>query len=323
MNARPLAARLSRVPLFAHTAQRWRSSSSGGGCGGQETLSDDVRWLEETDPQLAGNIKRFISTYKESLTSGAPLPKADVPAACEFVQFREFDTDGDGRVSREEFKQHGDKLFDIIDGDRDGVLLPHEFDAFKRRVCTTWMTPPSAPAATAAAAAATAVEKPDADAREKAEVSSSSEAEAAPAPTTEQLLRLSLVIGVPMVGFGFVDNFLMILCGEAIEHSLGTVMALSTLAAAGLGNMCSDVAGLGLSRFIEESAAKMGLKTPNLTVAQASMRITRSVSLAASLFGVSLGCLLGMVPLLFFASPEHKKPVELEAESPTEQVITV
>ena len=311
MSARPLAARLSRVPLFAHTARRWRSSSNSG----QETLSDDVRWLEETDPQLAGNIKRFISTYKESLTSGAPLPKADVPAACEFVHFREFDTDGDGRVSREEFKQHGDKLFDIIDGDRDGVLLPHEFDAFKRRVCTTWMTPPSAPASTATA-------EPEAGAPEKAEVSSS-EAEAAPAPTTEQLLRLSLIIGVPMVGFGFVDNFLMILCGEAIEHSLGTVMALSTLAAAGLGNMCSDVAGLGLSRFIEESAAKMGLKTPNLTVAQASMRITRSVSLAASLFGVSLGCLLGMVPLLFFASPEHKKPVESEAASPTEQVITV
>ncbi len=42
-----------------------------------------------------------------------------------------------------------------------------------------------------------------------------------------------------------------ILAGEQIEASVGVQLALSTMAAAGLGNIVSDIAGLGFADVIE------------------------------------------------------------------------
>ncbi|EGB06537.1 hypothetical protein AURANDRAFT_17721, partial [Aureococcus anophagefferens] len=60
-----------------------------------------------------------------------------------------------------------------------------------------------------------------------------------------QLRRLFVATAIPMVGFGFVDNSVMIASGEFLEVQLGALFAVSTLAAAGLGNLVSDVVGLG------------------------------------------------------------------------------
>lgn len=49
-----------------------------------------------------------------------------------------------------------------------------------------------------------------------------------------------------MIGFGFADNFIMILAGDVIDNKLGVLFGFSTLAAAGLGNLISDVAGISL-----------------------------------------------------------------------------
>jgi hypothetical protein len=68
------------------------------------------------------------------------------------------------------------------------------------------------------------------------------------------------------------DNAIMILAGEYIEMHLGAAFALSTMAAAGLGNLLSDIAGVGFSNKIENMAEKMGFKTPELTKAQQGMR---------------------------------------------------
>ena len=51
-------------------------------------------------------------------------------------------------------------------------------------------------------------------------------------PSRAQLWRLALANGVPFVGFGFADNVIMILAGDAIDASLGVKLGLSTLAAA-------------------------------------------------------------------------------------------
>jgi len=41
-------------------------------------------------------------------------------------------------------------------------------------------------------------------------------ASAVPPPTQEQLKALSLAVAVPMIGFGFADNFIMIIAGDVI-----------------------------------------------------------------------------------------------------------
>jgi hypothetical protein len=42
-----------------------------------------------------------------------------------------------------------------------------------------------------------------------------------------------IINALPFIGFGFLDNFTMIIAGDYIEHSIGIVMTISTMAAAG------------------------------------------------------------------------------------------
>lgn len=106
-------------------------------------------------------------------------------------------------------------------------------------------------------------------------------------PKWSQLGRLAGLAAVPMVGFGFADNFVMLLAGKTFElHKIVGIIAcvltgspsfsfstgdyidatlcyrlnLSTLFAAGLGNVISDVAGLATAGPIETAARKMGIK---------------------------------------------------------------
>ena len=65
-------------------------------------------------------------------------------------------------------------------------------------------------------------------------------------PTSKQLMQLALLAGVPFIGFGAVDNGVMLLAGDAIDANLGISFGVSTLAAAGLGNLVSNIAGLGV-----------------------------------------------------------------------------
>ena len=46
--------------------------------------------------------------------------------------------------------------------------------------------------------------------------------------------QLALISALPMVGFGFMDNFIMLLAGDFIDASLGFKLGLTTLCAAGL-----------------------------------------------------------------------------------------
>lgn len=77
------------------------------------------------------------------------------------------------------------------------------------------------------------------------------------------------------------------------------MFGLSTLAAAGLGNLCSDVCGLGLADYIESASEKFGLPQPNLSQAQRNLQVVRFTMAAGGVIGISIGCVVGMVPLLW------------------------
>lgn len=90
-------------------------------------------------------------------------------------------------------------------------------------------------------------------------------------------LSAFLVNGVPFVGFGFLDNFFMIIAGDYIEGSIGVYFTLSTMAAAALGNTISDVFGLGLAHYVEQFCFLIGIEAPDLTPTQQNMPITQRV----------------------------------------------
>lgn len=96
---------------------------------------------------------------------------------------------------------------------------------------------------------------------------------AAPATVSLQDLQyVALQVGLPFIGFGFVDNAIMILAGDYIDLTLGVTLGISSMAAAALGNTISDIAGLGLGNVVEDMCARLGLPTPVLTQEQVRRR---------------------------------------------------
>jgi hypothetical protein len=66
------------------------------------------------------------------------------------------------------------------------------------------------------------------------------------------LCRLVFIASaIPFIGFGFLDNFIMLVAGEEIDSAFGVRLGLSTLASAGLGNLVADVIGVGAANGIE------------------------------------------------------------------------
>jgi len=125
-------------------------------------------------------------------------------------------------------------------------------------------------------------------------------------PSREQLMQVAILAGVPFIGFGAVDNGVMILAGDAIDNSLGVYLGLSTLAAAGLGNLVSNLLGIGTGGLVEDAVRKLGIQDPGLSPAQSRMRSTKLVTLAATAVGLTIGCTLGL-GVLFFKSDEKEE----------------
>ncbi|CAF1323170.1 unnamed protein product [Adineta steineri] len=142
-------------------------------------------------------------------------------------------------------------------------------------------------------------------------------------PTTDtnqilssQLFVVFLETGLPYIGFGFVDNFVMLVAGETIETFFGAALCLSTMAAAGLGNAVSDVMGIGLADRIERTCGRFlalfGMSTPKLTTNQWASRSVHITQLMSKIICIFVGCLLGMCPLLFRDASSNKKKLTKE-----------
>ncbi|XP_075938502.1 transmembrane protein 65-like [Anarhichas minor] len=141
--------------------------------------------------------------------------------------------------------------------------------------------------------------------------SSSSSQTLEPSPLTSDQIRYILFHNaVPFVGFGFLDNAIMIAAGTQIELSIGVTLGISTMAAAAWGNLVSDLAGLGLAGYVEALASKLGMQGPDLTAKQVDMWQTRVSSHMGKAIGVTIGCILGMFPLFFLDDEKEKEKKE-------------
>ena len=112
-----------------------------------------------------------------------------------------------------------------------------------------------------------------------------------------------------MTVFGFIDNFIMITAGDYIDPMLANAMGTSTMFAAGMGNMISDMAGEEGGSTIDRVLEKAGLDI--LDVSDEQMEVApgwmRFMDKKAGTFGVAIGCLLGMIPLAFMEGQERKQ----------------
>jgi tRNA-specific adenosine deaminase 1 len=133
-----------------------------------------------------------------------------------------------------------------------------------------------------------------------------------PEPTYEQLRLVALNNAIPFVGFGIMDNSILIIAGDAIDTSLGVVLGISTMCAAAIGNIVSDVAGIMLGTVVEDMAAQLNMPTANLTAAQRQLRSVRFANQLGCGVGLVIGCIIGMFPLLWM-DPNKVKVKKQEA----------
>ncbi|ETW60830.1 hypothetical protein PFMC_03529 [Plasmodium falciparum CAMP/Malaysia] len=89
------------------------------------------------------------------------------------------------------------------------------------------------------------------------------------------LLLVALSGCIPFICFGFVDNSFMIISGDLFDSSFCTYLGFSTMAAAGLGNLTSDVLGIFIGGYIEKIIVYIGFPKINLTNKQLKMNRTR------------------------------------------------
>ncbi|XP_055853470.1 transmembrane protein 65 isoform X2 [Episyrphus balteatus] len=133
------------------------------------------------------------------------------------------------------------------------------------------------------------------------------EAEKAQPPSSSDLYKIFFVNAVPFVVFGFLDNFCMIMAGDYIEQVCGAFMCISTMAAAGLGNTISDILGIGTAFYVERFCAFLGLRPPDLVPIQMEMKESRRAANSGRIIGITIGCLLGMFPLLFLNNEKSEE----------------
>lgn len=83
------------------------------------------------------------------------------------------------------------------------------------------------------------------------------------------------------------------------------------MAAAALGNTISDILGIGSAFYVERLANRIGYSPPKLSPIQMEMPCSRNSANLGRVLGVTLGCILGMCPLLFL----NKKPINVTNEN--------
>ncbi|NXC18753.1 TMM65 protein, partial [Corythaeola cristata] len=127
-------------------------------------------------------------------------------------------------------------------------------------------------------------------------------------PSPGQLKHVFFHNALPFVGFGFLDNAIMIAAGTQIELSIGVVLGISTMAGkyCQIQNCLFLFSSSSLAGYVEALASRLGLSIPDLTPKQADMWQTRLSAHLGKAIGVTIGCILGMFPLLFFGDEEEK-----------------
>jgi len=136
-------------------------------------------------------------------------------------------------------------------------------------------------------------------------------------PTRQQLRIVFMNTAIPMIGFGFMDQTIMLQAGNAIDCTLGVTFGISTLTAAAFGQICSDGAGVLFGRSLEQFVSSMGVPKSGITTAQRTLTVVKRTKLAGNFFGVVLGCTLGLVNLLFLDTSRPINSIKLSSSSTT------
>jgi hypothetical protein len=124
-----------------------------------------------------------------------------------------------------------------------------------------------------------------------------------------QIQSVLMTAAIPMVGFGFMDNFVMIQAGGYIDSTLGVQFGLATLTAAAMGQVVSDVSGVLFGGSLARLLSPF-IKQVEMSALQQKLPAVARLRLAGAVGGVIVGCLLGASSLYFVLDDDSSKPFD-------------
>ncbi|SCM00477.1 GAF domain-related protein, putative [Plasmodium chabaudi adami] len=129
----------------------------------------------------------------------------------------------------------------------------------------------------------------------------------------KKILNIIFCSSIPMIGFGFMDQFIMIRLGDLFDASIGVALGISTLCAASFGQLCSDTFGVFFGCAINYLLQRY--KIIQIEKFDIKNKTYQYCTLIGSVLGILLGCSLGMLQLIFIdttKSERLKKKKELD-----------
>lgn len=126
-------------------------------------------------------------------------------------------------------------------------------------------------------------------------------------PSRSVLIRISVVAAIPFVGFGFLDNAIMLLTGDLIDQTVGLYLHTSVMASAAMGNVVSGTIGMQVHGALDRAFTQLGFGMPPLSSQQQKLRSVFLAGHIGGTIGIALGLTLGMLPLLFIKSEDEKE----------------
>lgn len=113
---------------------------------------------------------------------------------------------------------------------------------------------------------------------------------------TKEMTRTTLSkifsVTIAFVIFGFIDNALMVLFGDAIDGFFMQRGITNTMLAAGFGNTFSDAIGILSGRWVEKLVQT---KIPPVEDGD----LSKNQIIFSETLGIIIGCLIGLTPLYF------------------------
>lgn len=115
--------------------------------------------------------------------------------------------------------------------------------------------------------------------------------------TNDQYMKMFIKNAIPQFGFGVIDNGIMVTAGTAIDGFITEKFGIGGMYAAGFGNAVSDAVGVLVGDTIEGVAENI-LPPSGIPKDAQNEGKPFQVKAASGVFGIVLGCFVGLTPLL-------------------------
>jgi len=122
-------------------------------------------------------------------------------------------------------------------------------------------------------------------------------------PSTKEFLIHIAKASAGKFIFGFIDNFIMVCCGQWLDQTVGRALGLGAMGAAGIANGISDAAADKGESTINNALKSVGLDPEEIELSDDAAKWKHFLNNNYSPIAIFIGCIVGMFPLVTGTGP--------------------